>query len=161
MAIEQARRQADRMERHPTPPPDDDIHWWQGLNPVVTEVLTQLIAGAPQMLYNGGLPYAQIRWTDADRDRPGLPRGVAALVDHLGEAEVGVRVATLDSVAHTVRLTGGTYGEHPFGLPGEHPFDGPVELTLPPGTETRLRLPFTRLGRPARHQRSPHRTTGA
>ena len=45
---------------------------------VVTEVLTQLTWGAPQVVYNGGIAQARLRYYDADRGRPGLPPDVAA-----------------------------------------------------------------------------------
>ncbi|GGK93799.1 hypothetical protein Sme01_58520 [Sphaerisporangium melleum] len=171
MAIAQVRRRLELMERHPAPPPDDDIHWWQGLNPVVTEVLTQLVAGAPQMLYNGGLPLAQLRWADADRGRPGLPDQVAALVERLDGDTVTVRVLNLHaSATRTLSITGGGYGEHPItaaetlpgpGRPADTARTGRVLLRLAPRTQTRLRLRFARFGRPARHQRRPSTTTGA
>ena len=67
-------RLADEEVREP------DIHLWQDLNPVVTEVLTQLTWGAPQVVYNGGIAQARLRHYDAVRRRPGLPDRVAALV---------------------------------------------------------------------------------
>jgi hypothetical protein len=39
---------------------------------VVTEILTQLVAGAPQQLNNSGLPLARLRWADAARRGAGL-----------------------------------------------------------------------------------------
>ena len=56
-----------------------DIHVWQQCNPVVTEALVQLTWGGPQVIYNGGLQQARVRYYDADRRRPGLPPSVAAL----------------------------------------------------------------------------------
>lgn len=49
-----ARRRLALMEAHAGDSPgEEDIHLWQNLNPVVTEALTQLTWGAPQVLYNG------------------------------------------------------------------------------------------------------------
>ena len=45
---------------------EPDIHLWQNLNPVVTEALIQLTWGAPQVVYNGGLTQARVRYYDAD-----------------------------------------------------------------------------------------------
>src|ERR1035441_3145558 len=56
-----------------------DIHLWQQCNPVVTEALVPLTWGGPQVIYNGGLQQARVRYHDADRRRPGLPASVAAL----------------------------------------------------------------------------------
>ena len=50
-----------------------DIHLWQQSNPVVTEALVQLTWGGPQVIYNGGLQQARVRYYDADARRPGLP----------------------------------------------------------------------------------------
>jgi hypothetical protein len=140
----------------------------QGLNPVVTEVLTQLIAGAPQMLHHGGLPYHQLRWTDAIRSRPGLPAGVAALVEYIDGTSVTVQILNLDHrESRTVELTGGTYGERPISgvtdlsTGGRASEDGPVRpapgrlrVHLSPRTRIRLRLHTDRNGAVPRHQRS-------
>ena len=156
MAIRQVRNRLRLMDERPTPPPDDNIHWWQELNPVVTEVLTQLIAGAPQMLYNGGLPYMQLRWADAQRHRPGLPDGVAVLVEQLDESVVTAQALNLGAAAQSLHLTGGGYGEHPFTeLTADGvvtPVDGALLVHLPPHTRIRLRLRFKRFGQPPRHQ---------
>ena len=50
---------------------------------MTTEALIQLTLGAPQLLYNGGLLLARLRYFDAQRRRPGLPPDVAALVETL------------------------------------------------------------------------------
>ena len=63
-----------------------DIHLWQQCNPVVTEALVQLTWGGPQVIYNGGLQQARVRYYDADRRRPGLPASVAALVSSIDPA---------------------------------------------------------------------------
>ena len=54
-------------------PRDNQIHWVEQLNPVTTEALIQLTLGAPQLLYNGGILMAPLRYFDAERKRPGLP----------------------------------------------------------------------------------------
>ena len=51
-----------------------DIHLWQQSNPVVTEALVQLTWGGPQVIYNGGLQQARVRYYDADRAPPGPAR---------------------------------------------------------------------------------------
>lgn len=161
MAIGQVRRQMRLMEEHPTPPADDDIHWWQRLNPVVTEVLTQLIGGAPQMLYNGGLPLMLLRWADVVKGRPGLPDGVAVLVRTIEESVATVEVVNLDDrTSQTLAVTGGGFGEHPItavtvddGISAS-PVTGQLRIHLPPRTQIRLRLRFDRRGQRAGHQRS-------
>ena len=54
--------------------PEADIHLWQQSNPVVTEALVQLTWGGPQVVYNGGLQQARVRYYDADAP----PAGPAA-----------------------------------------------------------------------------------
>ncbi|MYS87744.1 hypothetical protein [Embleya scabrispora] len=178
MALGQLNRQLALMERFPTPPVGDDIHWWQRLNPVVTEVLTQLVGGAPQMLYNGGLPLAQLRWADVLRGRPGLPDQVSALVEEIGEAHTTVLVVNLDPVADKIiEVVGGAYDEHPIvavsydAFESDYPDDSrrylpppgePSErreevsdrlhIRIPAQTSIRLRLEHDRFGRRPRHQ---------
>jgi len=50
-------------------------HHWQTVNPVTTEALVQLRLGAPQIMYNGGLLHATIRYFDPARSRPGAAAG--------------------------------------------------------------------------------------
>ena len=70
----QVRHRLARMERYRgRDVPEADIHLWQQSNPVVTEALVQLTWGGPQVVYNGGLQQARVRYYDADARRPGLP----------------------------------------------------------------------------------------
>jgi hypothetical protein len=143
------------------------IHHWQQLNPVVTEVLTQLTTGAPQVLYNGGLRSACVTYADQDRRRPGLPPDVAALVTEVGARGCVVELANL-SPGETRKLSviGGAFGEHRIdsvrydsdvsGYPGQPsayvappqatrmdltaPADSALRVTLPPLTRVRLEL---------------------
>ncbi len=48
-----------------------DVHWWQQVNPVVTEALVQLTTGAPQTIYWGGLAQGRVRYFDGEQQRPG------------------------------------------------------------------------------------------
>jgi hypothetical protein len=106
--MEQIRRdEADLTKVH--------IHHWQELNPVVTEALIQLTLGAPQMLYNGGLLMASLRYFDPARQRPGLPEDVAALVEKVEAGRVVVRLVNLSPFdARDVLVQAGTFGEHRF-----------------------------------------------
>ena len=83
--------------------------------PVLTKGLTQVTLGAPQSVYNGGLLRATVRYFDADRLRPGLPLDVAALVDELGPAVVGIQL--VNTSRHETRrliVQAGAFGEHRF-----------------------------------------------
>ena len=83
--------------------------------PVLTKGLTQVTMGAPQSVYNGGLLRATVRYFDQDRMRPGLPRDVAALVDHLGPKVVGIQlVNTNRNCTRNLVVQAGAFGEHQF-----------------------------------------------
>jgi hypothetical protein len=89
------------------------IHRWQDLNPVVTEVLTQLIWGAPQVVYNGGVAQARLRYYDAARRRPGLPPDVAALVSSIDPDATTVTMVNLSGTRpRTVIVQAGAFAEH-------------------------------------------------
>jgi hypothetical protein len=89
------------------------IHLWQQCNPVVTEALVQLTWGGPQVIYNGGLQQARIRYYDAARRRPGLPASVAALVSSIDPAATAVDLANLDPQQdRTVIVQAGAFAEH-------------------------------------------------
>ncbi|WP_309128141.1 hypothetical protein [Microbacterium sp.] len=111
MALGQVARRTAMMLGDHDDPDAAHLHFWQRVNPVVTEVLTQLVGGAPQVLYNGGLGHTALRYEDVDRNRPGLPQDVAALVHRLDDDGIGVTLVNT-SVVHTraVRLRGGRFG---------------------------------------------------
>ena len=117
-------------------------------NPVRTEVLTQMMFGAPGTVYNGGLLRATVRYFDPDRARPGLPLDVAALVDELKPDRSGILLVNLSR--HETRkliVQAGAFGEHQFtevryaNGKGEHrvPLDGKYfAVELPPSTSIRV-----------------------
>lgn len=117
MALGQLARRVAVMDAEPVDPATVHLHFWQRANPVVTEVLGQLVTGTPQTLYNGGLPFAAVAYTDADRGRPGLPPDVAALVTGLerGADRTGRVELTLVNLSPThrrrVRVRPSRFGE--------------------------------------------------
>ena len=144
-----------------------DIHRWQDLNPVVTEVLTQLTWGAPQVVYNGGIAQARLRYYDADRGRPGLPPDVAALVSSIDPDATAVTLINLSGTqSRTVVVQAGVFAEHDIasaryetadpGWPGSETdyiyrepelsqarteVGGPwLDVVLPPGAQISLTL---------------------
>ncbi|MFL6111704.1 MAG: hypothetical protein ACJ786_10175 [Catenulispora sp.] len=110
----EARHRLTRMELYrDLDVPEADIHLWQQSNPVVTEALVQLTWGGPQVLYNGGLQQARVRYYDADSRRPGLPPSVAALVSSIDPEATVVELVNLDPErAHTVIVQAGAFAEH-------------------------------------------------
>jgi len=157
---------ADRLAalaRRPGPSEPSDLHHWQHLNPVVTEILSQLTCGAPQQLYNGGLWHARIRYRDPRARRPGLPDEIAALVTGMDAEHVALQLVNLDPVSsRRVLIQAGAYAEHEFGvvrdeLTGRHwPIDGRfVEVDLPPAHAVSLRLAQRLRAHPPRLAASP------
>ena len=90
-----------------------DIHVWQQCNPVVTEALVQLTWGGPQVIYNGGMQQARVRYYDGERRRPGLPDSVAALVSAIDPEATVVDLVNLDPEQdRTVIVQAGAFAEH-------------------------------------------------
>ena len=110
----QVRHRLARMERYRgRDVPEADIHLWQQSNPVVTEALVQLTWGGPQVVYNGGLQQARVRYYDADARRPGLPPSVAALVSRIDPEATVVDLVNLDpEVTRRVIVQAGAFAEH-------------------------------------------------
>lgn len=171
MALGQvARRMALIRADDPAVDPGD-IHRWQRLNPVVTEILVQLTTGAPAALYNGGLQRAGVRYWDADRARPGLPADVAALVEDIDPARIVVHLVNLSNTGERrVTVQAGAFAEDRIdqvvveeledGYPGRSRAyradrfttstrridvaDNHLLVILPPGTRLHLTLSVSR-----------------
>ncbi len=170
-ALAQVYRRLEQIRQDRTDPRDNHIHWWQQLNPVTTEALVQLTLGAPQLIYNGGLLLAPLRYFDAQRRRPGLPPDVAALVEQVEQQQIVVHLVNLSGVeSRRLILQAGTLGEHRFttvtctrrqseypGAVGEHAdaslkignqqaevADSHFAVMLPPGTQIRLTIGLER-----------------
>ena len=110
----QVRHRLTRMERYrDRDVPEADIHLWQQSNPVVTEALVQLTWGAPQVVYNGGLQQARVRYYDAQARRPGLPPSVSALVSSIDPEETVLDLVNLDpEERRSVIVQAGAFAEH-------------------------------------------------
>ena len=92
-----------------------NIHHWQQRNPVITEALIQLTLGAPQVVYNGGLLMARVRYFDFKRKRPGLPKDVAALVEKLEAEKTVLKLVNLSPIEDKEMIVqSGVFGEHQF-----------------------------------------------
>ncbi|WP_433510701.1 hypothetical protein ACQP2T_43530 [Nonomuraea sp. CA-143628] len=93
--------------------PEEAIHLWQNVNPVVTEALAQTMWGGPQVVYNGGLQQARVRYFDAERRRPGVPEQVAALVSAIEPEATVVTLVNLSATDDRVLIVqAGAFGEH-------------------------------------------------
>ncbi len=125
---------------------------------VLTKGLTQVMLGAPQAVYTGGLLRATVRYFDPDRARPGVPEDVAALVDKLGPDVVGIQLVNLSRTeTRNVIIQAGAFGEHQFTKVQFQETDGessservvPVDakffaVELPPSRRIRLEIGMRR-----------------
>jgi hypothetical protein len=108
-------RRLDRFRNDRTTPEEQDVHHWQRFNPVVLEGLVQTMLGAPNHIYHGGLLQCRVFYFDPERKRPGLPLGMAALVDKVAPDEVSLHLVNLDpSRPRSVIVQAGAFGEHQF-----------------------------------------------
>ena len=104
-----------RIREDNTTPDEQDVHHWQKLNPVVLESLVQLMLGAPNHIYHGGLLHTSVRYFDPERRRPGLPPDVAVLVERLMPEGIRLLFVNLHPTEpRTVILQAGMFGEHEF-----------------------------------------------
>jgi len=120
-------------------------------NAICTKALVQTMLGAPSTIYNGGLLQARVRYFDAVRQRPGLPKDVGALVETLTADTIVLTLANISwETSADVVVQAGGFGEHQFkevcydaGNNGVRrvPLDSRyVTVHLPPSTSIRLEL---------------------
>jgi hypothetical protein len=130
------------------------------INPATTNALVQLMLGGIPVGRTGYPLHCRLRYFDPERRRAGLPAGVGALVERIGENEVTLQLVNLDPVeARTTIVQGGAYAEHRItsvrqqgggagapgagapgaGAPGAVDVDGShFAVRLAPGAGTRL-----------------------
>ncbi|WP_414617843.1 hypothetical protein [Dyadobacter sp. 32] len=132
-------------------------------NPVITKALIQTTMGTPQTIYNGGLLRATLRYFDAEKQEPGLPKDVAALVEGLEADRTVVNLVNLNVIeSRRVILQAGAFGEHTFTTfsyeqekedEGSNPKKGAVKVDvnnphfvveLPPGASIKLDIGMRR-----------------
>ena len=82
-------------------------------NPVVLEGLVQLMLGAPNHIYHGGLLHTSVRYFDPSQRRSGIPADVAALVERITSQSITLKLVNLHPTEHRkVIIQGGMFGEH-------------------------------------------------
>ncbi|MEV8100232.1 hypothetical protein [Kitasatospora sp. NPDC085879] len=110
----QVRHRLRRIDRYRDLDVDEaDIHVWQQCNPVATEALVQLTWGGPQVLYNGSIQQARLRYHDAEARRAGLPQDVAALVTSIDPEATTVELVNLSpDKDRTIIIQAGALAEH-------------------------------------------------
>lgn len=126
-------------------------------NPVSVQALLHQTMGALHIVHapsdspyspqQGGVPlYARLRHFDADRRRPGLPEGVALLIDRMDRTRTSFTVVNLDPTRpRRMIVRGGGYGEHAIKQvtvgSKKVPVNGSdVRLTLAAGAGARVEL---------------------
>lgn len=99
----------------------------------------------------GALQFLRLRWFDPAARRPGLPEGVAALVERLSAEETVVTLVNANqSEARDLIMQGGAYGEHQIlsaaieGKPAIAVNARCMRLRLAPGAGARLVLAMKR-----------------
>lgn len=147
--LEHVRERVAAVDEDDQDPATYDDYYLARRNPVTTEALVQLTWGAPQEVFNGGLPLATVRHFDPGRGRPGLPPDVAALVSRVAEAGTTLELVNVGDADRTVTVQAGCYAEHRFGTvavtasgngrEAETEVDGPAfDAVLPPHSRVEL-----------------------
>ncbi|MEM7369521.1 MAG: hypothetical protein AAF587_13040 [Bacteroidota bacterium] len=94
-------------------PDDQDVHHFFQRNPVILEGLVQLMLGAPNHIYHGGLLHTSVRYFDPEQQRTGIPEDVAALVSRITSQSVTIQLTNLHPTeSRKVIIQGGMFGEH-------------------------------------------------
>lgn len=94
---------------------EQDVHHWQKRNPVILEGLVQMMLGAPNHIYHGGLLHASLRYFDPQRERPGVPDDVAVCVRRISSNSVTLELVNLNpGESCDVIIQAGMFGEHQF-----------------------------------------------
>jgi hypothetical protein len=119
--------------------------------------LVQLMLGALPSRHIGVAWHARVRYFDVEAGRPGIPEGVASLVDSMSNDEdgsghdVGVTLVNIDTLRRrTLVLQAGAYGEHQLESVAVDSGDATrldassVTITLAPGAGARLTLRMRR-----------------
>lgn len=147
-------RRLERIRNDQSDPAERGVHHWQKCNPVVLEGLVQTMLGAPNHIYHGGLLHCRLFYFDPVLKRPGLPQGVAALVDRISADGVSVHLVNLDpSQPRSVIVQAGAFGEHEFTSVRYKNETVPIcrkffQVRLQAGAGTRLDIGMKRFARP-------------
>ena len=84
-------------------------------NPITVEGLVHLTMGGPMPIYNGGLLMVSVRYFDIDRQRPGLPMDVAALISSITEERIALTLVNMHPMeCRSILIQSGAFTEHRF-----------------------------------------------
>jgi len=151
---EEVQRRLEALRNDTTTPDEQDVHHFFQHNPLILEGLVQLMLGAPNHIYHGGLLHASLRYFDPEQKRSGIPQHVAALVEGISTTGVSVKLVNLHpSKSIPVIIQGGMFGEHTIERVRQvinYPYqfwtveDKYFQITLGPGTVCRLEIDLDR-----------------
>ncbi len=150
----EVQRRLEALRNDTTTPDEQDVHHFFQHNPVILEGLVQLMLGAPNHIYHGGLLHASLRYFDPEQKRSGIPQHVAALVEDISTTGVSVKLVNLHpSKSVPVIIQGGMFGEHTIKRVRQvinYPYQfwtvggKYFQITLGPGTVCRLEIDLDR-----------------
>jgi hypothetical protein len=150
----EALKRLQMIREDQTTPDEQDVHHFFQRNPVILEGLVQLMLGAPNHIYHGGLLHTSVRYFDPENKRPGIPADVAALVERITSKSVTLKLVNLHPVeARSVIIQGGMFGEHRIDRVRQvvhYPYQFYTvdhklfEVKLAPGAVGQLELDLTR-----------------
>ncbi|WP_226042860.1 hypothetical protein [Natrinema sp. DC36] len=131
------------MREEGSVPDDVDEDYLRDRNPVFHRGLLQLTMGAPQPVYYGGIVMAQVRHFDPERERPGLPPGVSALVGDVSREGVSLTIVNGGGTDRELLVQAGAYGEHEFtslewGTDSGQPESNAIRISLPADSRVSL-----------------------
>jgi hypothetical protein len=139
-------------------PDDQDVHHFFQRNPVILEGLVQLMLGAPNHIYHGGLLHTSVRYFDPAKKRPGIPSDVAAMVERITSQSVTLNLVNLHPTEpREVIIQGGMFGEHMIKRVRQvidYPYqfytvnNNYFKLTLGPGAVGQVEVDFERYANP-------------
>ena len=125
----------------------DDMH---RLLPAITDNLIRLMLGGLPTGRDGYPLHCRLRYFDPERQRAGLPKDVAVLIDSMTDDEVSVTLLNLDPInAKTLIVQGGAYAEHQIIQVKTESSEAPVDhshfvVKLAPGSGERFVLQMKR-----------------
>ena len=93
--LKESQRRLEMIRTDQTTPDEQDVHHWLNRNPVILEGLVQLMLGAPNHIYHGGLLHTSVRYFDPDNNRPGVPADVSVLVDQIHDSGISLQLVNL------------------------------------------------------------------
>ncbi len=121
-----------------------------GFSPAVVSSLVNLTLGGLYPGHVASLLHARVRYFDPQSRRPGLPDGVAALVESLSADSMSLTLVNVDTIEpRTMVVQAGAYGEHLFSSVTAAGTDTPVDsarftVHLQPGCGSRLDIKMRR-----------------